>query len=171
MLPGHHLNRPQLLRGAEGVSPTHNHPYPPYPPRPLATAPEEPAPSPRPAPSALPFGLLACLLVQSCRSRRERQACFLLRRVECVSSRASACGASALCGSCRRRSASARGALYALCCRTHVSGRTSLGGIHIYIIYHISYRIPGIVGARNAAKPKSLPSLGDARSHTRRGSL
>jgi hypothetical protein len=29
-------------------------------------------------------------------------------------------------------------------------------------LYHISYRIPGIVGARNAAKPKSLPSLGDA---------
>lgn len=119
----------------------------------------------------LPLGLPACLLVQSCRSRRERLACSLLRHVACVQSRASACGASALCGSCRRCSASARGALYALCCRTHVSGRTSLGGIHIYIIYHISYRIPGIVGARNAAKPKSLPSLGDARSHTRRGSL
>ena len=38
MLPGHHHHRPQLLREAEGVSPTHNHPYPPYPLQPLAPA-------------------------------------------------------------------------------------------------------------------------------------
>ena len=46
------------------------------------------------------------------------------------------CGAPAPCDSCRRRSASAQGALYALCRRTHVSGRLSLVGFHIYIIYN-----------------------------------
>ena len=76
MLPGHHLNRPQLLRGAEGVSPTHNHPYPPYPPKPPATAPERLAPSPRPAPCAPAFGS-PCMLVGAVVSFSTRMAGML----------------------------------------------------------------------------------------------
>ena len=50
------------------------------------------------------------------------------------------------------------------CCRTHVSGRTSLGGIHIYIIYHHDRRASetqSSPGGSSPAEGKRLDAIRD----------